>query len=815
MKLNRYNFRNIFIWSALLFVVPVLCLNPSQRTAIQKLTQDIKENKITKEAARARALSFKLARTDFKDRIVDELIITADANGIPDIFFEASVPKPVKTVTVPTTSQPLQAVPVSAELLRATEKTSVAGKPIERTPVFAKELRQAAPELILPTKPQETTKELPQATPVSVKELPQAAEKISVAGKPIERKPELILPPEKLPDATFNALKGKVKTLKKNYTTMSPQEIDAAIDEIKKGFAKVSTPADITEILTKIEKFKEKLTKDIAAINKLGTQLVDQELPAIKSKLTDPKVIKNLPQSMRKIQDDINEKKAEHLHNKSVQTAAYNASRALKNSLYKVIQESMKQAAQLNDNILLYKLIKKYPFAVFKYPFYSEKHTEQLLQVQREQELKAELEDIAKLVQKTKEEAVQKQIREKEEQITKELNELRKTIQQTEKNVTILLALEANDHYMMISPKELDKQLDLIDQNLLTEVQNELFDKIIAYQDYVLDEVNSLVNADTKINDARTFIAQKSTDADQADEYLNMLHRLLSSCNERREAARKEGKQNSWLVQQFDAIIKIIQPLKDTVEDIWFTLEEAGLKQQNKEDKALDALTQTTETPRTITSTPSNKEKEFEAAVKKADGLLAQKPTDAAIVEEQAKELEKLLNDYYRPQKMQDKVNILEPLIKKLDELAKKLDEEQLGTRKPTQVEFDNAIKNTINLTLKNPTAIEPWRTQFEELNRFSRFYEQELEAGKREQQEYKNNPARLSEIEKKMKPAQDKLSTLRPYIQELSDQIIELEGTQIIVTPALKETSSTSKQFPTIDEELAHRRRLMRKEDL
>jgi hypothetical protein len=776
MNVYAHYFRIILIGSALISTLSLLSFGAGQRTAVQELTKAIKAHTISPADARKKALSFKLTGTELTDHIVRELVNVADSNGIQDIL------NPTKLISAPA-------------------KPSPAVKPIEPT-------KPAKPDEALrrQVKPTEPSK------PSKIIESLQATPKVTQPSAPIAtQKPELLVP-ARLPDATFNALKEKLKILKKNHTTMSPQEIEQKIDEIKKGFNKVPIPKEMTTILTKIEAFKKQLAEDIAAITNLSIQFMEKEL---KNKLTDPKVIKKLPEAVEMAQEEINRKRARYILNKSMQITASNVWRALQNALYKVLRESMKQAVQLsdNDNALLGKLIKKYFVVVHRHPFHSEKHLDKLLQKRQEDELKIELENIAKLAKIAKEKQkgaiIQKQIEEEEQRLTKELDALlaihSKTLQGEEQNATILNNLITDDRYMMLQPDEAERQLNLLEGNLTT-AQYERYEKINDYLDSIYDDIVITFVAENTISAAEGLIAHKHLDAHKAGEMLITLEEQLDTCRERLKAARP----HSWLAQQFTAKIKEFESIAETVKDIWYEFEMTSSQQQALEDQTLDALTQAAQPPAPSAvmsdvalaksealakvdptpapSTPS-KESEFDAAVKKAEALIKD-PTTAEELGAQAKELDKLY-DYYKSQNMQNKSTEIEKLIKQLDKIAEKLDEDERGIKKPTEVEFNTAIKNTIELTLEQPSiknqeqkqlVIDRWRTQHEELSKFSTFYEQEL---KREQELKAANKAYN---QNKIDQAQKKLNELGPYIEVLSDKIVELEGSsEIIATPALK----------------------------
>lgn len=736
MRYTHYT-RHILIGSALLSSVAILSVGVDRRIAIQKLTEAIKAHTIAPADARKKALSFKLTGSDLKDQVVGELITTADSNGIPDILNAAKA----------ATSKPMAPIPA-----------------------------------IKPSAPQKTGAPATNPQPARTPEL-QSVSKVVQSSTPLAGpKPELIVP-ARLPDATFNALKEKLELLKKNHKTMSAQEIEKAVQEIKNSFGTVPIPKEMTTILTRIEAFKKQLTDDIAAMNALSAQFMEQGL---KNKLTDPKVIKQLPLSMKEAQEKINAIRAHYKLNKSIQTAAANALRSVQNGLYKLIQESMKQAAQLNDNALLFKLIKKYAAIAS----HSEKQLELWLQLKREQELKTEKAAIEKLAKEKKNVVIQKQIKEEEQRISKELDALlakhSEMFQREEQNTKILSDLITNDHYMMIHPEEAEKQLNLVDGNLTT-TQYELYDKISDYLDSIYDDIVFIFGVENTISGAEGLIAYKHLDAHKAGEQLIELEDELTLCKGR----LKTVKPHSWLAQEFADKIKSLESTAKVVQEIWYEFEMSSAQQQALEDNDLDALTQTTDTAPAAVTTPkpnqSSKETDFEAAVKKARELIAH-PADASTEAEieahvtdigkQAKELQTLLDEYN--QKNQDaitqhKIATLKSLIIKLDKLSEKLDEEVYGIKEPTKNEFDAALKNTIQLTLKNPIDVDPWRKQFEQLNKFRMFYEQQLSTAQKD----RNQP--------KIEQAQKKLEELRPFIKELGDKIVELEGPQHIVTPALQ----------------------------
>jgi hypothetical protein len=277
------------------------------------------------------------------------------------------------------------------------------------------------------------------------------------------------------------------------------------------------------------------------------------------------------------------------------------------------------------------------------------------------------------------------------------------------------------------------------------------------------------------------------------------LETQLAACRERLKAA----KPHSWLAQEFTAKIKDLESIAITVNDIWYEFEMASSQQEALEDQELDTLTQamqpteSSSAPTPAPSTPS-KESEFEAAVKKAKSLI-QLPiaTDVEAREKQAAELEKQskkLNDlstYYILQNMQDKLTEIEKLVKQLDKIAKDLDEAEHDIKKPTQLEFDRAIKNTDSLMRENPSAEDLWHKQHKELRKFSNFYEQELK------HEKELKAANKAYNQTKIDQAQKKLNELGPYIEKLSDKIVELEGpSDIIANPVLQNLKEKPKSY-------------------
>jgi predicted MPP superfamily phosphohydrolase len=120
---------------------------------------------------------------------------------------------------------------------------------------------------------------------------------------------------------------------------------------------------------------------------------------------------------------------------------------------------------------------------------------------------------------------------------------------------------------------------------------------------------------DEIIKDTLKFVTQKSTDAAAIDEQRNNLDRLLDNCKKRTEIAKKEGNKNSWLVQQFNEKIKEIKPLIDALEARWLKIELAQLKEQQAEDKELDALSQTAQPIPALTPTKAELETRMQSDI--------------------------------------------------------------------------------------------------------------------------------------------------------------------------------------------------------
>lgn len=124
-----------------------ICLNaltPGKRSAVQDLTKQIKAGKLGEPEARKKALALNIPAKEMNDFIVQDLIMTADAKGIVDIFDaelaaqEAPAPTP-KTPQI--TTQPVkETVLALPKLTIESEETKVITKPTYEKHTIRKEI---------------------------------------------------------------------------------------------------------------------------------------------------------------------------------------------------------------------------------------------------------------------------------------------------------------------------------------------------------------------------------------------------------------------------------------------------------------------------------------------------------------------------------------------------------------------------------------------------------------------------------------------------------------------------------------------------
>lgn len=491
----------------------------------------------------------------------------------------------------------------------------------------------------------------------------------------------------RLPEARFNELKNKLKELRKNYKVLSVNELDRAMREIKAGFGKVSMPLYMEKMLEKIEAFRNQLADHLKAITALGTKLVDQELPVLKNRLTDPKVVKGLLNTVEALQVDIQFYMVYYDHNKTIQMAVYNAQKNLRNSLYAVIQESMRQAAQLKNNSTLYELIKKYKWLMDEYPFYSEKRLKRLMEQRQAESLKNELSELQKIVQTKKEESFKRELRKKEKLMREQLEELKKkeeinklTVKE-EQNAQLLEKLEMNGYYVTLSVAELDKQLASIETDLLSEQQQNRYNTVYDYLEYESETFDTFKELEARLQEAQKFIKQNISDIDATKKHFEILKIIEKVCQGDLETAQTFGK-NSWLGKQLTEKIAIIKTLLASLESKWIELEAKALEKQDEELEQLEKTTQVSETPAITLPTDD----EFDALVERARDVIVQNTADIDTVYRQLRDLDKL-DDKYKAalsttkdslaaKNLQRKRNTLQALITVLDK--KELELEKL-----------------------------------------------------------------------------------------------------------------------------------------
>lgn len=337
------------------------------------------------------------------------------------------------------------------------------------------------------------------------------------------------IPLEKLSDAQFNEIKNKLKDLKKYHKIMGPKEIGTTIAAIQKDFGTVSIPLYIQKTLERIERFKAQLSKDLDTIATLSNKLIDTKLPQLKNKLTDPKVIKNLALDAHMIKKEIEPFEAAYSNNNTIQTAALQATtKTIYDNLYTIMQESMKQAAQLKDTALLNKLIRAYAFVAKEYPVYSEKYKER----KRQEELSR----------------IEQQEKEKQEKTLKN------------KSLLLLQKLKKNDAYKQMEPEVAEELLQAIAENhqLLTPEDNNTLKNIEDYLLMTFDTIDAMRIADEDIVAIQQTLKKNDIDLTTINTALKTIRTLNRTWKEELKETILLHK-DSWLNTMLAQFIKVIE----------------------------------------------------------------------------------------------------------------------------------------------------------------------------------------------------------------------------------------------------------------
>ncbi len=335
--------------------------------------------------------------------------------------------------------------------------------------------------------------------------------------------------PQSLTPAQLRAIIKAIETLGKTYKKESLETLEKALAKIKSALGSALVPDNIAKPLKQLEEFKNKLAEDLKIITELSHEIIVKKIPELtkKQQLADPKIIKKSIGQISITEQEIKSFLAIYKNNTHIEHAVSKALEDLTKSFYTLIQQSMIPTSSLQDPIMVNKLIRTYAHGVQLFPVYSQKKLDLLAQ--------------AKIIKQ---------------------------------NRSILEKLITGDHYLTMDPTHLDEQLIALENNASLfdlHERKQLF-QIREYLDTTIDNIASLAQVDTIVQETIAFIATKSSNLIDIDEKLG---KLIASQDIVTEIVTTQKELNGmWLLPQLQERLTSLDTLILKLDKLFTTAEE-------------------------------------------------------------------------------------------------------------------------------------------------------------------------------------------------------------------------------------------------